>query len=109
MKKAKLVAWGRSQAVRLPKEFRFAGTEVYIERRGAEVVLSPVVPGGGRAHRVKTLGDLLEHFRDGGGVTEEFATAVRESRQTHGARRSLDGDHQLYAQDLTTNQCKHYS
>ena len=38
---AKLFANGRSQAVRLPKEFRFAGTEVYIERRGNEVVLTP--------------------------------------------------------------------
>ncbi len=41
VKKAKLFANGRSQAVRLPKEFRFAGTEVFIERRGDEVVLTP--------------------------------------------------------------------
>ena len=40
MRKAKLFANGRSQAVRLPKEFRFAGTEVYIERRGDSVVLT---------------------------------------------------------------------
>ncbi|MGH7865784.1 MAG: antitoxin [Candidatus Binataceae bacterium] len=31
---------GRSQAVRLPKEFRFEGTEVYVRRRGEEVILS---------------------------------------------------------------------
>lgn len=30
---------GRSQAVRLPKEFRFEGTEVEIFRRGDEVIL----------------------------------------------------------------------
>ena len=41
-KRAKLFANGRSQAVRLPKEFRFTGTEVNIERRGDEVVLTPV-------------------------------------------------------------------
>ena len=41
MKKAKLFANGRSQAVRLPKEFRMPGTEVFIERRGHEVVLTP--------------------------------------------------------------------
>ena len=38
---AKLFMNGRSQAVRLPREFRFEGNEVYIERRGNEVVLSP--------------------------------------------------------------------
>jgi antitoxin VapB len=31
----------RSQAVRLPKEFQFATTEVYIRKRGDEVILSP--------------------------------------------------------------------
>jgi len=39
---AKLFTTGRSQAVRLPKEFRFPGTEVYIRRdpKSGEVVLS---------------------------------------------------------------------
>ncbi len=36
---AKLFKHGGSQAVRLPKEYRFVGTEVEIERRGEEVVL----------------------------------------------------------------------
>lgn len=30
---------GNSQAVRLPKEFRFDSKQVFIERRGAEIVL----------------------------------------------------------------------
>lgn len=38
---AKLFRSGRSQAVRLPKEFRFAGTEVRIHREGDRVVLEP--------------------------------------------------------------------
>jgi len=40
---AKLFTTGRSQAVRLPMEFRFQGTEVFIRRDPAtgEVVLSP--------------------------------------------------------------------
>ena len=38
---AKIFRNGRSQAVRLPKEFRFAGDEVYIEKRGDTLVLSP--------------------------------------------------------------------
>ena len=32
---------GNSQAVRLPKEFRFEGEEVYVERQGKSVVLTP--------------------------------------------------------------------
>lgn len=40
---AKLFTTGRSQALRLPKEFRFPGTEVFIRRDPVtgEVILSP--------------------------------------------------------------------
>ena len=38
---AKLFKNGRSQAVRLPKEFRFEEEEVFIWREGNRVVLSP--------------------------------------------------------------------
>lgn len=38
---AKLFKNGDSQAVRLPKEFRFDGTEVLIKRVGNAVVLLP--------------------------------------------------------------------
>ena len=38
---AKIFMTGRSQAVRLPKEFRFDVDEVYIRRDGDKVVLSP--------------------------------------------------------------------
>lgn len=41
MRTAKLFQNGRSQAVRLPKEFRFEGGEVYIKRVGNAVVLLP--------------------------------------------------------------------
>lgn len=41
MKTAKLFRNGDSQAVRLPKEFRFDGTEVFIKRVGDAVVLLP--------------------------------------------------------------------
>ncbi len=41
MVKTKLFQNGRSQAVRLPKEFRFDGTEVYIKKVGNAVVLLP--------------------------------------------------------------------
>ena len=41
MKVAKLFKNGQSQAVRLPKEFRFEGTQVYIKRVGNAVLLLP--------------------------------------------------------------------
>jgi len=40
--RAKVFWSGRSQAVRLPKEFRFEGEEVIIRRQGNAVVLEPV-------------------------------------------------------------------
>ncbi len=39
---AKLFMNGRSQAVRLPKAYRFEGTEVSVRREGGKVVLEPV-------------------------------------------------------------------
>jgi virulence-associated protein VagC len=40
--RAKLFWNGRSQAVRLPKEFRFLGDEVHVRREGEAVILEPV-------------------------------------------------------------------
>lgn len=44
VKTAKLFINGRSQAVRLPKEFRFETSEVYIRKEGDEVILSAKKP-----------------------------------------------------------------
>ena len=41
MNTAKLFKNGKSQAVRLPKQFRFQGTEVYIKRVVRSVILMP--------------------------------------------------------------------
>ena len=41
MQTARLFKNGRSQAVRLPKEFRFDGDRVFIKRVGNAVVLVP--------------------------------------------------------------------
>jgi len=41
MQTAKLFQNGKSQAVRLPKEFRFLGNQVYLKRMGNAVVLLP--------------------------------------------------------------------
>ena len=42
MEKAKIFWSGRSQAVRLPKDFRFRDAEVRIRRHGSAVILEPV-------------------------------------------------------------------
>ncbi|HEY9716738.1 MAG TPA: type II toxin-antitoxin system VapB family antitoxin [Trichormus sp.] len=42
MKRAKIFKNGQSQAVRLPKEFRFEGDEVYIKRTDEGVLLIPL-------------------------------------------------------------------
>lgn len=42
--KAKIFMNGRSQAVRLPKEYRFDTEEVYITKRGQNVILSANKP-----------------------------------------------------------------
>ena len=40
METAKIFQNGRSQAVRLPKEFRFKGKEVFIRKEGSNIILS---------------------------------------------------------------------
>jgi len=40
-RRAKLFRSGGSQAVRLPKEFRFEGDEVLVSRQGERVILEP--------------------------------------------------------------------
>jgi antitoxin VapB len=57
MNTAKLFTHGGSQAVRLPKEFRFEGTEVFVRRVGNEVVLSAVPPADVDA-MIDALGDF---------------------------------------------------
>jgi len=42
MQTARLFMNGRSQAVRLPKEYQFPGEDVYIQRVGEAVFLFPV-------------------------------------------------------------------
>ncbi len=49
---AKVFTTGRSQAVRLPKEFRFDTKEVTIERQGNAVVLRPKLDSATWAQQV---------------------------------------------------------
>lgn len=49
---AKIFTTGRSQAVRLPKAFRFATSEVTIERQGDAVILRPKLDNATWAQQV---------------------------------------------------------
>ena len=60
MAKAKIFKSGNSQAVRLPKEFRFNVKEVEILRRGDEVILRR--PKRSLAHAFRALASLPEDF-----------------------------------------------
>lgn len=42
MTTAKLFQNGKSQAVRLPKQFRFQGNEVKISKQGNKIILEPI-------------------------------------------------------------------
>ena len=58
---AKLFMHGRSQAVRLPKEFRFEGTEVRVSKVGDKVILEPMK---GPRFDVDAWLAKLERYRD---------------------------------------------
>ena len=58
MKVAKLFKNGQSQAVRLPKEFRCEGTQVFIKRVGNAVLLLP------EQNSWQMLFDSLNQFSD---------------------------------------------
>ncbi len=64
---AKLFKHGRSQAVRLPKDFRMPGTEVRVRRIGRGVFLEPIdVPYDVKAWFAKIDEYLDEPFMVGG-------------------------------------------
>lgn len=56
---AKIFQHGGSQAVRLPKAFRFTGTEVLIEKHGDEVLLKPVP-----AARFRSFTEIARHLAE---------------------------------------------
>lgn len=66
MQTAKLFWSGRSQAVRLPKEFRFDGTEVRIRKQGNKVILEPIADDWAWLDAIK------------GKLDDDFIAAVNE-------------------------------
>jgi antitoxin VapB len=70
MATAKLFMNGRSQAVRLPREFRFPGDQVRVRRFGLGVLLEPT------GIDLDTWFDALDHFE------EPFMAEGREQPRT---------------------------
>lgn len=73
METARLFKNGRSQAVRLPKEFRFEGDRVYVKRVGNAVVLLPY--SGSWEGLFESLGAFSDDFM------EERGQPVREEER----------------------------
>lgn len=73
MKTAKLLQNGQSQAVRLPKEFRFEGDEVIIKRSGNAVILLPA------NHSWDVLLNSLDKFS--GDFMDDRAQPVPQERE----------------------------
>jgi antitoxin VapB len=65
---AKIFQSGNSQAVRLPKEFRFRSKEVEITRRGNEVVLR---------EKPRNLGDVMDILHS---IPEDVFEGIRDLR-----------------------------
>lgn len=78
MDTAKLFKSGRSQAVRLPKEFRFEGEEVYIKKVGDAVVLLP------RQESWRTLYESLGAFSEDFMVERDQPTEQEEREPLFG-------------------------
>ena len=71
--RAKIFWTGRSQAVRLPKEFRFEGDVVRIRREGQKVILEPVEAEW--AWLKDVVGELDQDFLDA--INEEMPQQER--------------------------------
>lgn len=67
METARIFENGRSQAVRLPKKYRFDGDEVFIQRLGDAVLLTPKA-------------DARQTFMSGlNGFTDDFMASGRDA------------------------------
>lgn len=69
MQTAKLFTNGRSQAVRLPKECRFSGDDVYIKRYQGIVMLLPKESPW--RSLVESLGSFTDDFMDERGQPDD--------------------------------------
>jgi antitoxin VapB len=73
MQRAKIFWSGRSQAVRLPKNFRVRGNEVRIRRHGSAIILEPIAEDWAWL-------DLIA-----GKLDDDFVQAATERPERHAA------------------------
>jgi antitoxin VapB len=73
MQRAKIFRSGRSQAVRLPKNFRLGGDEVRIRRHGSAIILEPVAEDWAWLDQIA------------GKLDEDFVQAASEQPERHAA------------------------
>ena len=78
MQTAKLFQNGQSQAVRLPKDYRFTGAEVYAKKIGSVVMLYP---------KDKTWETFLEGLD---GITDDFMMDGRPPQGESQVREGFD-------------------
>jgi len=78
--RAKLFANGRSQAVRLPKEFRLPGEEVLVRRDGACLVLEPIDARGWPLDLWKRLDALAQGIDDWERPTDAIPPPIERER-----------------------------
>jgi antitoxin VapB len=74
MQTAKIFLNGRSQAIRLPKDFRFSGNDVFIRKIGKIVILIP------KDDPWASLANSLDQFTDDYMETRDQPT--QDSRET---------------------------
>ena len=75
MKTARLFQNGQSQAVRLPKEFRFSGDRVFVKKMGQAVIIMPYQDSW------QSLFDSLNLFSDDF-MPEREQPAEQQTRET---------------------------
>lgn len=65
MQTAKVFKNGQSQAIRLPKEFRFKGRQVSIQKVGYAVILTPTLRSWDKLLKsIERFPDEIELYRD---------------------------------------------
>ena len=64
---AKIFQHGGSQAVRLPKAFRFTGSEVLIEKQGDQVLLKPAP-----VRKFRSFAEIARHLEERFPAAGEF-------------------------------------
>lgn len=77
----KLFWSGNSQAIRLPKAFRFEGNEVSIKKQGNKVILEPIVDDWA----------WLDDIRNIGEPDSSWEEAIKELRNTPPQERDFTG------------------